>query len=60
MATMIRGQATEVRGFADNAGYSRRKQWDIGLSQLIDELVIAVFVAMAVMWAVTTIAGIFG
>ena len=33
---------------------------DIALSRLVDELMIAFFVAMAVMWVVTTIAGLFG
>ena len=33
---------------------------DLALSRLIDELVVAFFVAMAVMWVVTAIAGLFG
>ncbi|MGB8682133.1 MAG: hypothetical protein WCD12_04535 [Candidatus Binatus sp.] len=57
--TLARKRAAEVSsvGFIDRAGNSRRKT---ALSGLVDELVVAFFVAMAVMWVVTTIAGIFG
>lgn len=46
-------------GFIERARDSGRAP-DIALSQLVDELMIAFFVAMAVMWVVTTIAGLFG
>jgi hypothetical protein len=57
--TLTRQRVREIHsvGFIDRARDSRR---NIGLSNLIDELVIAFFVAMAVMWVVTAIAGIFG
>ena len=57
--TLVRKRVAEVGsvGFIGRAGNSRRKT---ALSGLVDELVVAFFVAMAVMWVVTTIAGIFG
>jgi hypothetical protein len=59
MATTLIRQRGEIRsvGYIDRAKDSRR---NIGLANLIDELMIAFFVAMAVMWVVTAIAGIFG
>jgi hypothetical protein len=54
MATMIRGRAS---GIHRGRGSGRRS--DVGLSHLVDELLIAFFVAMAVMWVVTAMAGIF-
>ncbi len=39
---------------------TRRPRSEIALSRLVDELVMAFFVAMAAMWVVTTIASIFG
>jgi hypothetical protein len=59
MATTLIRQRGEIRsvGFIDGASGSRR---NIALSNLVDELVIAFFVAMAVMGVVTAIAGIFG
>jgi hypothetical protein len=59
MDTIIRRRAREVHGYVSNAGYSQRSRPDIGLSRLVDELVIAFFVAMAIMWVVTSITGIF-
>ncbi len=57
MLTRRRGIHTAV--FTDRARNSGRAP-DRALSRLIDELVVAFFVAMAVMWVVTAIAGIFG
>jgi len=54
MATMIRGKAS---GIHSARGSSRGSS--IARSHLVDELVAAFFVAMAVMWVVTTMAGIF-
>jgi hypothetical protein len=57
--TLARKRAVEVGSvvFIDHARNSRKK---MAVSGLVDELVVAFFVAMAVMWVVTTIAGIFG
>jgi hypothetical protein len=61
MATMIGERAPGIHGFIDHRQHaSRRSRSEIALSRLVDELVMAFFVAMAVMWVVTTIAGIFG
>jgi hypothetical protein len=55
-STLTRHRVIKIHstGFIDRA-----KGSNPGLSQLIDELVIAFFVAMAVMWVVTTVAGVF-
>jgi hypothetical protein len=57
--TLARKRVAEVgyAGFIDRAKTSRRKT---AVSSLVDELVVAFFVAMAAMWVITTIAGIFG
>jgi hypothetical protein len=57
--TLTRQRVREIHavGFIDRARDSRR---NTGLASLVDELVIAFFAAMAVMWVVTAIAGIFG
>ena len=60
-STLTRHRATQIHsaGFINrNRAESSRK--DLALSRLVDELVVAFFVAMAVMWAVTAIAGLFG
>jgi hypothetical protein len=61
MATIIRERATGMHSaaFIGRARNSGRRP-DIALSHLVDQLMIAFFVAIAVMWVVTTIAGIFG
>ena len=61
MAIMIHDRANGIRGLIEHGRYAaKRSRSEIALSHLVDELVIAFFVAMAVMWVVTTIAGIFG
>ena len=52
MATMIRGKYG-IHHARDSRGSN------VARSRLINELVAAFFVAMAAMWVVTTIAGIF-
>jgi hypothetical protein len=52
---MIRERVTAIRRAKDSSLRS-----DIALSHLIDQLMIAFFVAVAVMGGVTAIAGIFG
>jgi hypothetical protein len=61
MATIIRERATGMRSaaFIGRTRDSGRRP-EIALSHLVDQLMIAFFVAVAVMWVVTTIAGIFG
>jgi hypothetical protein len=61
MATMIGEREPGIHRFIDHRQHaSRQSRSEIALSRLVDELVMAFFVAMAVMWVVTTIAGIFG
>ncbi|MGA7870581.1 MAG: hypothetical protein WCA22_06750 [Candidatus Binatus sp.] len=63
MATMVhRKRATEIHsvGFIDHAKDSEIPGWEVAVDRLIGELVCAFFIAMAVMWIVTTIAGLFG
>ena len=45
--------------FIDHAKDSEIPGWEVAVDRLIRELVCAFFIAMAVMWVVTTIAGIF-
>ena len=58
---LTRNRTTEVRsvGFIDHAKGSERPGREVALDRLAGELVSAFFVAMAAMWVVTTIAGIF-
>ena len=60
MAT-TRNRAIGLRsaGFIDHAKDSEIPGRELALNRLAGELVSAFFVAMAVMWVVTTIAGIF-
>ena len=63
MATtsIIRNRTTEHSvGFIDHAKDSEIPGWEVALDRLGRELVCAFFVAMAVMWVVTSITGIFG
>ena len=61
-ATLTRDRTIKIHsaGFIDQARSSRRPGLNLAPSRLLDELMIAFFVAMAVMWVVTAIAGIFG
>jgi hypothetical protein len=62
MATArIRRRVTEMHsdGFIDHTKDSERPGRELALNRLAGELVSAFFVAMAVMWVVTMIAGIF-
>ena len=54
--TPIRQRVTEI-GFIDQD--TEIPGWELALSRLTRELVAAFFIAMAAMWVVTTIAGIF-
>jgi len=61
MATMLtRDRATQVHELIDRTKDSEIPGWEVALDRLIGEPVCAFFVAMAVMWVVTAIAGIFG
>ena len=55
--TFTRERAT---GFIDHAKDSEIPGWEVAVDRLARELVCAFFVAMAVMWVVTSVAGIFG
>ncbi len=57
-STLTRNRVTHIQSAEsiDSAEGSRR---DRARSRLIDELVVAFFVAMAVMWVVTAIAEVF-
>jgi hypothetical protein len=57
-STLTRHRATNIHStrFIDRAERSKK---DLALSRLVDELVVAFFVAMAVMWVVTAIAEVF-
>ncbi len=46
-------------GFIDHAKDSEIPGWEVAVDRLVRELVCAFFIAMAVMWVVTAIAGIF-
>ncbi|MGH7924621.1 MAG: hypothetical protein ACREQH_08535 [Candidatus Binatus sp.] len=60
-ATLTRGHSTKVHSLRliDHAKDSEIPGWEVALDRLIGQLVCAFFVAMAVMWVVTTIAAIF-
>jgi len=55
--TYTRERAT---GFIDHAKGSEIPGWEVAVDRLVRELVCAFFVAMAAMWVVTSVAGIFG
>ena len=59
--TPIRQRVTEIQsvGYIDHAKDSEIPGWELALNRLTGELVAAFFIAMAVMWVVTMIAGIF-
>ena len=62
MATArIHRRVTEIQsvGYIDHAKDSEIPGWELALNRLTGELVAAFFIAMAVMWVVTMIAGIF-
>jgi len=56
--TPIRQRVTEI-GFIDHVKDSEIPDGKLALNRLTGELVAAFFIAMAVMWVVTMIAGIF-
>lgn len=60
--TLIRYRTTGIRsvGLIDHAKDSEIPGWEVALNRLTGELVAAFFIAMAVMWVVTMVAGIFG
>jgi hypothetical protein len=55
--TLTRERATR---FIDHAKDSAIPGWEVAIDRLARELVCAFFVAMAAMWVVTSVAGIFG
>jgi len=57
MATMIRERAPKASGFSDGA---TKPGWLRGsnIADLVDDLVIAFFVAMVVIWVVTQVVGV--
>jgi hypothetical protein len=57
MATMIRERAPKSSGFTTRASNSGRGS-DGNWADLIDQLVIAFFVAMVVVWVVTQVVGV--
>jgi len=54
---MIRERAAKFRGFVEREKNSGRR-WDAAVADLIDDLVIAFFVAMVVVWAITMVVGV--
>jgi len=56
MATTLTRRAT---GLIDHAKDSEIPGWEVAVNRLVRELVCAFFIAMAVMWVLTSIAGIF-
>jgi hypothetical protein len=54
-STLARHRATRIH----SAAFFKRAKKDLALSRLVDELVVAFFVAMAVMWVVAAIAEAF-
>ena len=56
VTTLTRARAT---GLIDHAKDTGIPGWEVALGRLARELVCAFFIAMAAMWVVTTIAGIF-
>jgi hypothetical protein len=62
MATMLTRQRlgdTDAIRLIDHAKTSEIPGWELAVDRLIGELVCAFFVAMAVMWVVASVAGIF-
>ena len=59
--TLTRGREAQIDSerFIDHARDSEIPGWEIALDRLIGELACAFFVAMAVLWVVGSIAGIF-
>lgn len=59
--TLTRRRLAEIHsaGLIDHSKDSEMPGWEVALDRLIGELVCAFFVAMAVMWIVATVAGIF-
>ncbi len=57
MATTLTRQ--RVTGLIDHAKDTEIPGWEVALDRLGRELVSAFFIAMAVMWVVTAVAGIF-
>jgi hypothetical protein len=59
--TLIRERATEIHSvdFIDHANDWETPRWEGALDRFISELLRAFFIAMAVTWIVTTVAGIF-
>jgi hypothetical protein len=59
--TLTRHGRKEIRsvGFIERDNSSEIPGWNAALDRLVRELVCAFFIAMAVMWVVTTVAGIF-
>jgi hypothetical protein len=55
--TFTRERATR---FIDHTKGSQIPGWEVAMDRLVRELVCAFFVAMAAMWVVTSVAGIFG
>ena len=58
--TRVRPAAIHSVRLIDHAKDSEIPGWEVALDRLVGELVCAFFVAMAVMWVVTSIASIFG
>jgi hypothetical protein len=54
-----RGTGIHYAGFIDHPKESEIPGWEVALNRLAGDLVCAFFIAMAVMWVVTMIAGIF-
>lgn len=57
-STITRERPSEIN-FIDHEKDSETPGFEIALDRLIGELVCAFFVAMAVMWVVTTVASVF-
>ena len=59
--TLTQQRAAEIHsvGFIDHAKDSKTPRWQGALDRLISDLLRAFFIAMAVTWIVTTVAGIF-
>jgi hypothetical protein len=59
--TLTRQRATAIHsaGLIDHAKDSQIPRWEAALDRLVSELLRTFFIVMAVMWIVTSIAGIF-
>jgi len=62
VTTLTRHREADIHSarLIDHAKDSEIPGWEVALDRLARELVCAFFVAMAVMWVVTAIAGIYG